>query len=93
MWTYLLNNPLLVSVIAFSSVLLGGFVWSRVENHFLEKKINVQKEVIQHQELMIAALKEDVKNAKLKQKHHEVAKSLGDDALRERMQHEGYYRA
>lgn len=92
MWSYLLNNPLLVAVITFAVVLLGALLWSRIESYRLEKTINYQHEIIKHQELTIVALEEDVKNAKLKQKHDEVAKSLGDDALRERMQHEGYYR-
>lgn len=92
MWAYLLNNPFLVSTITFVVVLMGALVWFRIENARLEKTINYQHEIIKHQEQTIVALEEDIKNAKLKQKHDDVVKSLSNDTLRERMQHEGFYR-
>lgn len=92
MWNYLASNPLLAVMTGVALLFFVGLAYSRLENYRLEKTINYQHEIIKHQELTIAALEEDVKNAKLKQKHDEVARALSDDALRERMQHEGYYR-
>lgn len=74
-------------------VVLGAlYLLNRFRIGRLENTINAQKEVIKHQEQVIVGLEESLRNAEIKKKHDEVARSISDDALRERMQSEGYYR-
>lgn len=77
-----------VIVIAVASLWLNQ--WLR--NRSLQKELHYQREAMLHQEQVIVALQEDLRNVQIKQKHSEVARSISDDVLRERMQHEGYYR-
>lgn len=90
--SWFLNNGWVAAQVATTTAFLVVAIALRAKNARLEKTISYQHEVIKHQEQKIVALEEDIKNAKLKQKHDEVARTLSDDALRERMQHEGYYR-
>ena len=81
-------NPSLVVAILIGLLCLR--LWFK--NLSATQDLHYQREVIQHQEGTIRVLAEELRNAKIKQKHSEVAQSLSDDVLRERMQHEGYYR-
>ena len=90
--SWFLDNGWVAAQVATAAAFVVVAIALRAKNARLEKTISYQHEIIKHQERTIVALEEDIKNAKLKQKHDEAARALSDDALRERMQYEGYYR-
>lgn len=92
MMTWLAENPVLCILLGMMFLLLAAWIWQWIKTKSLEATVIAQQEVIKHQEQVIAGLEESLKNAEVKRKHDEVSKSISDDALRERMQHEGYYR-
>lgn len=89
---WLAANPVLCIVLGLMFLLVAAWIWQWIKTKSLESIIFTQEEVIKHQEKVIIGLEESLKNAEVKRKHEEVSKSISNDALRERMQHEGYYR-
>lgn len=93
MWTFLTSGSFSWwVVILLGLIIVVGYAAYRIKTGLLKADLLIQKAIVEHQEQVISGLEESLKNAEVKRKHDEVAKSISDDALRERMQHEGYYR-
>lgn len=81
--------PYIATVVAIG---LAIYTYQRLKLNHLSKELNVQNNVIQHQEQIILSLQEELTNAHIKNKHHEVSMSIHADLLDERLQHQGYFR-
>lgn len=93
MWAFLTSGSFSWwVVILLGLIIVVGYVTHRIKTGLLKADLLIQKAIVEHQEQVIKGLEESVKNAEVKRKHDEVARSISDDALRERMQSEGYYR-
>ena len=81
--------PYIATIVAVG---FAVYVYQRLKLNHLSKELNVQKNVIQHQEQIILSLQEELTNAHIKNKHQELSMSIHADALDERMQQQGYFR-
>lgn len=74
------------------AVIVIGYVVHKVMVANLKTEVAIQQGIVKWQAQEIEGLQERIKHAEIRRRHEEVARTLSDGALHERMQHEGYYR-